>query len=346
MSTKKHLLQAAAGAGTGGGPWDISTAVFNGSPINWVSVGNQETFPEGLFFKPDGTKMYIVGIGGDIVFQYDLSTAWDISTAFFTSPSTNYLNIVAQDSGPQGLFFKPDGTKMYLAGNSTDSIIEYDLSTAWDISTASYLQSFSVASQETSPEQVWFKPDGTQMYIIGTQGDDVSQYTLSTAWDISTSSYLGASSVAANAPTPNGFFFKDDGTKMYVADSSADNIVEYNLTIAWDYSTISYVQSFSVASEEYSSTGVFFKDDGTKMYVVGTGSDSVNQYNLSTAWNISTASYVQSFLIKQSSSLQEIFFKPDGTKMYISSTTPDAIFSYDLQQEKLNVCKSNKRSTK
>jgi hypothetical protein len=67
---------------------------------------------------------------------------------------------------------------------------EYDLSTAWDITTASYLQNFSVAAQETNPQDLFFKPDGTKMYVIGSSGDDVNEYDLSTAWDVTTASYL------------------------------------------------------------------------------------------------------------------------------------------------------------
>jgi sugar lactone lactonase YvrE len=89
-----------------------------------------------------------------------------------------------------GLFFKPDGTKMYVIGTVGDDVNEYDLSTAWDITTASYLQNFSVAAQEINPTSIFFKPDGTKMYVVGSVGDDVNEYDLSTAWDVSTASYL------------------------------------------------------------------------------------------------------------------------------------------------------------
>ena len=63
--------------------------------------------------------------------------------------------------------FKPDGTKMYVTGSTGDDVNEYDLSTPWDVSTASYNQNFSVAAQETTPTAVRFKPDGTKMYVTG-----------------------------------------------------------------------------------------------------------------------------------------------------------------------------------
>ena len=42
---------------------------------------------DGIFFKPDGTRMYVIDTagGGNNVWQYDLSTAWDISTASYNS---------------------------------------------------------------------------------------------------------------------------------------------------------------------------------------------------------------------------------------------------------------------
>jgi hypothetical protein len=45
---------------------------------------------------------------------------------------------VAREPVPQGLWFKPDGTRAYIIGNSADRIQQYDLSTPWNISTATY----------------------------------------------------------------------------------------------------------------------------------------------------------------------------------------------------------------
>jgi len=51
----------------------------------------------------------------------------------------------------------------------------------WDVTTATFDgAAFSVAAQETAPNDFAFKPDGTKMYIVGSSGDDVSPYTLTT----------------------------------------------------------------------------------------------------------------------------------------------------------------------
>jgi DNA-binding beta-propeller fold protein YncE len=304
--------------------WDVTTASY----VQNFSVLTQESFVEGIFFKSDGTKFYIVGTTNDSVYQYDLSTAWDVSSASYSYPATRYFSVRTEDTSPSGLFFKPDGTKMYVLG---DDVNEYDLSTGWDISTASYLQLFSVAAQDTEPTGIFFKPDGTKMYVVGTSGDAVNEYSLSAAWDISTASYVQNFSVAAQDSNPQALFFKPDGTKMYISGDAGEDIIEYDLSTAWDISTASYLQNFSIIAEDNNATGLFFKPDGTKMYIVGTQGDAAYEYDLSTAWDVTTASYVQNFSVAlQEPGPQALFFKPDGTKMYIVGTVADAVFEYDV----------------
>ena len=66
---------------------------------------------------------------------------------------------------------------------------------------------FSVSSQETNPQGVRFKSDGTKMFVIGNTGDDVNEYSLSTAWDITTASFVDSFSVNSEDTVPNGLAF-------------------------------------------------------------------------------------------------------------------------------------------
>lgn len=100
---------------------------------------------------------------------------------------------------------------------------------AGDISTAVYLQNFSVATQETDPTGVFFSPTGLKMYVLGTGGDDVNEYDLGTAWDVSSAVYLQNFDVSAQEGMPHGLFFNHDGTKMYITGGMEDDVNEYNL---------------------------------------------------------------------------------------------------------------------
>lgn len=341
--------------------WDISTATY----LQNFSVSSQDAAPRSLYFKSDGTKMYISGTGSTSVYEYNLSTAWDVSTASYvqslsvsgrtTSGYAFYMkddgdafyigntaqsqinqfvlggfSIASQESNGRGLFFKPDGTKMYVVGSANSTVYQYDLSTAFDIYTASYIQGFSVAAQETGCSSLYFDSSGTRMYFVGvTTADAVYQYSLSTAWDISTASYIGSKSVGSQDSNSEGLFFKPDGTKMYTCGSTNDRVYEYSLSTAWDISTASFVQNFSVATEETGPTGVFFKTDGTVMYVIGSSGDDINEYSLSTAWNISTATYVQNFSVaSQGNTPRQVYFKDDGLQFFHLDQQVDKVFSY------------------
>jgi len=343
-------------------PWSISQSSY----VQTFSVATQDTAPTGLFFKPDGTVMYVTGSAGDDVNQYSLSTAWDVSTASYVQN----FSVSAQDTSPQNLFFKPDGTAMYVVGYTGADINQYSLSTAWDISTASYVQSFSVTTEEAGPTGVFFKSDGLSMYVVGISGDEVNEYSLSTAWDISTASYVQAFSVSAQELNPRSIFFdpegsgmyvmgtsgddiniysiggfsvaaqdtspvdisfKTDGTVMYILGSIGDDVNQYSLSTAWDVSTASYVQSFSIAGQETSPLGLFFKPDGTKMYISGLAGDDINEYSLSTAWDISTASYVQNdSTAGYDTQPNDVFFKTDGTVMYVAGGAFDSVYQLSL----------------
>tara|TARA_R110001606_G_scaffold10855_3_gene46913 strand:- start:57 stop:428 length:372 start_codon:yes stop_codon:yes gene_type:complete len=120
--------------------------------------------------------MYILQDSPGEIYQYSLSTGFNLSTASYDSVS---FSVNSQETNnAKGLTFNTDGTKMYMVGGTTDSVHQYSLSTAFDLSTASYDSvSFSVAGQDTSPFDIAFNANFTKMYIIGGTNDSVFQYS-------------------------------------------------------------------------------------------------------------------------------------------------------------------------
>ena len=260
-----------------GSEWLLSNVTFDGVPF---SVNSQETNPAGIFFKPDGTKMYIIGYAGDEVNPYTLSTPWDVTTASFDGTR---FSVSSQEISPRKLFFKPDGIKMYVVGDTGDDINTYTLSTPWDVTTATFDGSpFSVSGQASGPISLFFKPDGLKMYVMGYNTLRVFSYTLSSAWDVSTATYDSVSFLfSAQSNVPTGYFFKPDGTLMYILDFTTKSVYVYTLSTAWDISTASYNNiSYSVNSEDTTPRDIYIKPDGSKMYIVGDSSNDVNPYTL------------------------------------------------------------------
>lgn len=203
--------------------WNVSTATF----VRLFSTSSQDSAPNDIFFKPDGLTMFILGQTNDTVFQYTLSSAFDISTASYASKS---FSVTSQETTPTGLWFKSDGTVMYVIGTAADTVFQYNLGTAWDVSTASYASiSFSVASQESSPNQVNLSADGLTMWILGTTGDDISEYTLGTAWNVGTATFVNSFYVGFQETSPVGMFIDSTAdNRVYIVGTTSDRVFQYN----------------------------------------------------------------------------------------------------------------------
>ena len=181
-------------------------------------------------------------------------------------------------------------------------------------------------------QDVIFNNDGTKMFVVDDGSNNIREYHLSTGYDISTASYDSLLLINSQDTSPRGIAFNNDGTKMFVAGWSGQDINEYHLTTGFDISTASYDSNFSVSAKENEPNGLAFNSDGTKMFVSGEGfGDAVNEYTLSTGFDVSTASYDSSFSTKsQDTSSQGLAFSNDGKKMFVAGNTGDDINVYTL----------------
>jgi len=276
MSIARLMQMAAARGGYVWADPDLANASYDSVSFD---VSGQAPGPTEVVFSANGSKLYIIGNVTDSVYQYSLSTPFDLSTASYDSVS---FSVGSQMGNPYGLFFSPDGTKMFALDISTDAVYQYSLSTGFDLSTASYDSvSFSAASQDTNTIGLSFNPEGTKMFVLGITGDAVYQYSLSTGFNLSTASYDSVSfSVASQDTVPSSIRFNPDGTRLFVLGVVTDAVYQYSLSTGFNLSTASYDSvSFSVASQEATPYGFDFSSDGSKMYVVGFDNDTIYQYS-------------------------------------------------------------------
>ena len=224
-----------------GDNYDI-TASSNSTGV--LDRTTESTSPAAIFIGDSGNKFYVLDAGTYRVYQYTLSTPNDITTA--TYDSKNFLT-GSQDGSPRGLYFTSDGLTMITVGSSNERVYRYTLSTAWDVSTASYASDFYlVSSQSTSQRGVFLKSDGTKFYINDDGGNAVEEYTMSTAYDVSTASHTNTFSLGTD--TWYGLSFKPDGTSFFIHKNGGIEFREYSMTTAWDTSTASLANTFVVAA--------------------------------------------------------------------------------------------------
>ena len=208
-------------------------------------------------------------------------------------------SVTSQEDTPQGITFGDDGRKMFVTGNTGDDVNEYTLAGGpYCLGTASFVDAFSVSSQDNDPQALAFNDDGLKMFIVGNQNDSIYQYTLSENFDVSTASYASklldidatvTASGGKNEDSPTGVAFNDDGLKMFIVGNERDSVHEFTLTENFDVSTASFVDAFSVSSQDDDPRDIAFDPSGRYMFIVGDQGNDVNVYKLSEPFDVSTA---------------------------------------------------------
>ena len=277
----------------------------------------------------------LAAVRKEILDLSDVFGLWDIGNAtfvqsFFVSP---------QSTDPHSLFFKPDGKKMYVGEGPVlvgqgNAVLEYDLSTPWDISTASHNQTFDAGPFNVTALALFFRSDGKKMYLTGfTSGTrEIREYDLSTPWDVSTASLVREKDLTSGTGETEyqGFFFRPDGKKLYGVGLVNDKVYEFDLSIAWNVDFAVFLQDFSLG---YTPRDLFMREDGKMLHVIELDNDKVHQYILSTPWDISTASFVKDFSVAaQDANPDGLFIGKSGSKMYHvgGPGSTGTVYEYDL----------------
>ena len=260
---------------------------------------------------------------------YKLLTAFDVTKvlteageetyqAAYTD-STGYMDSfqLTEETGMNAIQFNDDGTKFFTSGYSGDDLNEYTLSTAYDLSTRTFVDSYDWSAKVGSLGAYGFdfKPDGTEVYTCEYGNSNVHQFTLSTAFDVSTASFTRTKDTGRD-DYRHGIRFKPDGTKMYItggAYTTDDKPDQYTLSTAWDISTASYDSvSLDHSSQDDTPGDILFNSDGTKLYMLGSTGHTISEYTLSTAYQLSSASFsTETYIVNQMHN--GMTFAPGGT---------------------------------
>jgi DNA-binding beta-propeller fold protein YncE len=168
----------------------------------------------------------------DHVLEFTLPSDGDLYGAQVTS------NIYAYGTSLlyAGLWFKPDGTKFYVSCTSSGNIWvrQYGLSTAWDL-TSTVTQDYQLAvTGIDKPYDIMFNSAGTKMMVHDSISDDMNEYTLSTAWVLSSATLTDTQFVSDAHGRGYGAWFNSDGKKLYVRGL---DFIRFDLTTGYDLST-------------------------------------------------------------------------------------------------------------
>ncbi len=300
--------------------------------------------PANIFFKADGLQVFLLDLGtNDNVERLSLSTAWDVTS---TLTPVDSFSVSPQTTTPAWVQLSDTGRHMFVLSTSADTVYEYDVDPAYDISAATFTQSQSfVPGGGGGFTSFAFNDDGTKIFFTEGSNTTMSFYTLSTPYDISS---VGAESTQAiSGATGNGqISFADNGSLMLWLDITNNNLLLFTLSTAYDLSTATLKETKTNIDTDLRSP--VFGDSGNNVIFVNRIDDNLYAYDaevdvlsvdLSTGnyFEIDTSGYEElSFTNPPASQTFQVLQKGGtGFGLNVSGTATE-VLSYDIAIDENN----------
>lgn len=226
--------------------------------------------------------------------------------------------------------FNATGTRLFVGDIGFQQIAQYDLSTPFDISTAS----FSTAPQTTiDPESFAFSSDGLVITVMSS--NQLQVFSLPTAFDLSGFDFLNATTTfQANLSFGAAdVSYNSTGTRLFITRSNV--IQQYDLPAAFDVNDLGIPFELSLDPNDTAVSTVFV-DGGRRLFVAGNRVDPntgqqpsiVFEISLAVPFDLTTASFSpNTFTPTEFSTVNAIQFNNDLTKMFLTGDS-QAIYQY------------------
>jgi hypothetical protein len=214
-------------------------SAYNIGNMTYVNrkTGLGDNSPQDLEVHNNGQYVFVLGNNNNRIRRFTLATAYNISTLSLATSGTDQIQdfSIPNTDVPTGFTFGGSGTdygkKLYVVDSNQDTLQEFALATAFDISSnVTAVRSIDISDETkgniNSCTGVRFSADGTKVYLSdNAAGDDITRLNLSTPWDISTTTYHEAFYVGTVDLTISGIAIA--GTEIYTVDTITDTIRQY-----------------------------------------------------------------------------------------------------------------------
>ena len=275
----------------------------------------------------------------DYLQRYPLSTPYDITTKQSPSADQSFYTSAYGESNAKVMRWSDDGYYLYISGSDDDNITQWHAVAPWDMGPSGNNtlklggREVYKATEVSRCDDIAFSSDGTKMFLLDSSSDNIDQYTLSTAFDISTASNHKVRDISDQVSTPIGFGFSNDGNSVFILDYSGPEIVKYNLGSSWDVddSGWEHDSSFTLTNGPNAPYGFTFDQNNLTFYITTSG---IYTYTINSSLAVNTIAYdtIESSPSAHFSGLgsaepiKAIKFNSDGSQVILWGNTDNVLF--------------------
>lgn len=197
--------------------------------------------------------------------------------------------------------------------------------------------SLDISNETANARATHWKPDGTEIYIVGRNTENVASYSVAEPWELSTATFkndfdltneFGSANQGSHA---HGLYFRDDGEKMWVFNRT--EIWGYTLEEPWNVSSSKYAYYRDLSSFVKRGHDIDFHPDGTRIFIDDRNAQAIHEATLSTPWDISTIEWAYSLDIsEQEQAVRGIEIVANGFIMLLLDTDRKELLQYHLSE--------------
>jgi hypothetical protein len=217
------------------------------------------------------------------------------------------LNLAVNDGSRLEAYFNTD----VVVGSSGVDVDFFDVncdSTSL-INDLRFYSTSTIASIKTAR----FGNNGLKLYA--NTGSAIQEYTLSAAYDVSTSSYIGQLSTTGTTGTIKDFDLSPDGTKLMILGTTSNSVYEYSLGTAYSITTSTYnSRAYALTSQDADMRFIHFANSGLRFITLGYNNDAIYQYTCGTAFNLTSVTFNTSLNLSS----------------YITNPTSDGLYQHPM----------------
>ena len=159
-------------------------------------------------------KIYAAGPASGIIYELDMSTEFDPSSATYSS-----VNYDLSGDGPStimDLLWNDDGTKFYVVSSSF-KVYQYSITTAYDLSSGMSFDGFKDISGQNEGGLAWAE-DGNSLIGVSYGNDKIFKMSVSTPYDVtSTVTFVSHFDISSLQTLPRSIYVVPDLSRIYLA---------------------------------------------------------------------------------------------------------------------------------